>query len=164
MDLPLIWIYHRKSQFCTFSRVAWSNDADKHLPRLDFRVLGPIGKDLNNGPFAEVDWALSSVLWTPGLKRVPGLIELLIVPGNGCERRAAMCSSVRSMCCLQFHVQSSFNWAIFFLPIKNHKDRTFKNNVVQLSFNFSFTVPSPCFGWSGALRPSTFVGQHPSSP
>lgn len=26
------------------------------LLRLDFRVLGPVGKDLSNGPFAEVDW------------------------------------------------------------------------------------------------------------
>ena len=28
------------------------------VQRLDFRVLGPIGKDLSNGPFAEVDGAL----------------------------------------------------------------------------------------------------------
>ena len=26
--------------------------------RLDFRILGPVGKDLSNGPFAEVAWAL----------------------------------------------------------------------------------------------------------
>ena len=42
--------------------------------RLDFRILGPVGKDLNNGPFAEAVGAsvrLAAVM--PGVSKCPNM-------------------------------------------------------------------------------------------
>lgn len=36
----------------------WPLGSPPPATRLDFRILGPVGKDLSNGPFAEVAWAL----------------------------------------------------------------------------------------------------------